>query len=128
MGSLSLNASSAGFSVWDYSLWGYFSAGTALFIVLDAFPGLVRFMGLRLVPMGDKSISVVYLPFAVLTLFLGVKFIAKAIAPRRQKPLVARSRRLPCYPGAFYTREYFQRGAGLATGVEATPMYLSAPP
>jgi len=69
-----------------FFLVGFLFCGSALFIVIGAFPGLVRFMGLRVVPMGDKSVSMAYLPFAALAFFLGLKVIVSAIAPRRRKP------------------------------------------
>jgi hypothetical protein len=59
--------------------------GTALFIVFGAFPALVRFMGLQVVPMGDKSVSMVYLPFAAIAFLLGLKVMVSAIAPRKRK-------------------------------------------
>jgi len=34
----------------------------------------------------DKSISIVYLPFAAALLFLGLTIIGKAIVPRRRNP------------------------------------------
>ncbi len=64
---------------------GFLFCGSALFIGAGAFPGLVRSMGLRVVPMGDKSVSMAYLPFAAIALFLGLKLIGSAIAPRKRK-------------------------------------------
>ena len=68
-----------------FFLVGFLFCGSALFIVTGAFPGLVRFMGLRVVPMGDKSVSMAYLPFAAIAFFLGLKLIGSAIAPRKRK-------------------------------------------
>jgi hypothetical protein len=42
-------------------------------------------MNLRAVPMGDKSVSIVYLPFGALAFFVGLKLIRSAIAPRSRK-------------------------------------------
>ena len=53
-----------------FFLVGSLFCGLALFTVLGAFPGLLRFMDLRLVPMGDKSVAMVSLPFAALFFFL----------------------------------------------------------
>jgi len=68
-----------------FFLVGFLFCGSALFIVTGAFPGLERFMGLRVVPMGDESVSLAYLPFAAIAFFLGLKVIVSAIAPRRRK-------------------------------------------
>jgi hypothetical protein len=68
-----------------FFLVGLLFCGSALFIVMGAFPGLFRFMGLHVVPIGDKSVSMVYLPFAALVFFLGLKVIGSAIAPGRRK-------------------------------------------
>jgi hypothetical protein len=35
--------------------------------------------------MGDKSVSMVYLPFAAIAFLLGLKVIVSAIAPRKRK-------------------------------------------
>jgi hypothetical protein len=69
-----------------FFLVGSLLCGSALFTVLSAFPGLFRFMGLHIVTIGDKSLSIVYLPFAALALFAGLKVIASAVAPFRRKP------------------------------------------
>src|SRR5271156_5264112 len=68
-----------------FFLVGFLFCGSALFIVTGAFPGLVRFMGLQVIPMGDKSVSMAYLPFAAIAFFLGLKLIGLAIAPRKRK-------------------------------------------
>jgi hypothetical protein len=64
---------------------GSLFCGLAFFTVVGAFPGLLRVMDLHAVPMGDKSVSMVYLPFAALALLLGLKLIRSAIAPRSRK-------------------------------------------
>jgi hypothetical protein len=68
-----------------FFLVGSLFCGSAFFIVVGAFPGLLRFMDLHAVPMGDKSVSMVYLPFAALASLLGLKLIRMAIAPRSRK-------------------------------------------
>jgi hypothetical protein len=68
-----------------FFLVGFLFCGSALFIVAGAFPGLVRFVGLQVIPMGDKSTSIAYLPFAALAFLLGLKVIVSAIAPRKRK-------------------------------------------
>jgi hypothetical protein len=70
---------------------GFFLVGnlflwSAVFIIVGAFPRFFSVIGLRLQSIGDKSISIVYLPFAALSLFLGLKIIGTAITPRRRKP------------------------------------------
>jgi hypothetical protein len=50
-----------------------------------AFPGLLRVMDLHAVPMGDKSVSMVYLPFAALALLFGFKLIRSALASGSRK-------------------------------------------
>jgi hypothetical protein len=52
---------------------------------MGAFPGLFHVIGLQVVPIGDKSVSIVSLPFAALAFFLGLKVIGSAIVPRRPK-------------------------------------------
>jgi hypothetical protein len=69
---------------------GFFLVGNlffwwAIFIAIGAFPRFLSVIGLRLEPMAGKPISMVYLPFAALSLFLGVKVIVTAITPRRHK-------------------------------------------
>jgi hypothetical protein len=68
-----------------FFLVGFLFCGSGLFLVTGAFPGLLRFMGLQVIPMGDKSVSMAYLPFAALALFLGLKVIVSAVAPRKRK-------------------------------------------
>ncbi|MGB8543450.1 MAG: hypothetical protein WCD49_17605 [Candidatus Acidiferrales bacterium] len=68
---------------------GFFFVGSllcwsALFTVMSAFPGWFQSIGLNIVPIGDKSLSKVYLPFAALALFAGLKIIASAVAPFRR--------------------------------------------
>jgi hypothetical protein len=69
-----------------FFLVGSLFCGSAFFMVVDAFPGLLRLMGLRGLAMGDKSISMVSLPFAALAVFLGLRLIHAAIVPRKRKP------------------------------------------
>jgi hypothetical protein len=69
---------------------GFFLVGNlffwwAIFIVVGAFPRYFSGIGLHLEPMGGKSVSMVYLPFAALSLLLGLKIIGTAIMPRRHK-------------------------------------------
>ncbi|HXQ26170.1 MAG TPA: hypothetical protein VN822_07170 [Candidatus Acidoferrales bacterium] len=69
---------------------GFFLVGSlfclsAIFIFGVAFPRLFSFIGLPVALAGDKSVSVLYLPFAVLSLFLGLKVIGRAVAPRGRK-------------------------------------------
>jgi hypothetical protein len=68
-----------------FFLVGSLFCGSAFFIGVEAFPGLLRFMNLHAVSMGDKSVSIVYLPFCALALFAGLKLIHSAIAPRSRK-------------------------------------------
>jgi hypothetical protein len=68
-----------------FFLVGSLFCGMAFFIVVGAFPGLLRFMDLRAAPMGDKSVEMVSLPFAVLFLLLGFRLIRSAIAPHSRK-------------------------------------------
>ena len=68
-----------------FFLVGSLFCGLAFFTVVGAFPGLLRVMDLHAVPMGDKSVSMVYLPFAALALLLGLNLIRSAIAPRSRK-------------------------------------------
>jgi hypothetical protein len=68
-----------------FFLVGFLFCGSALFIVTGAFPELVRFMGLQVVPLGDKSTSMAYLPFAAISFLVGLKIIVSAIAPRQRK-------------------------------------------
>ena len=65
---------------------GSLLCGSALFTVMTAFPRWFQFIGLNIAPIGDKSLSKVYLPFAALALFAGLKLIASAVAPFRPKP------------------------------------------
>jgi hypothetical protein len=68
-----------------FFLVGSLFCGSAFFIVVGAFPGMLRFMNLHVVPMGDKSVSMVYLPFAALAFLVGLKLIHSAVAPRSRK-------------------------------------------
>jgi hypothetical protein len=70
---------------------GFFLVGglfcwSAVFIVISAFPQLFNGIGLGPTPISDRSISMLYLPFAALSLFLGLKVIGTAITPRKRKP------------------------------------------
>ena len=49
-----------------FFLVGFLFCGSALFLVTGAFPEPARFIGLQVVPMGDKSVSMAYLPFAAI--------------------------------------------------------------
>jgi hypothetical protein len=69
-----------------FFLVGFLLCASALFTVLSAFPGLFRFLGVHIVTIGDKSLSMVYLPFAALALFAGLKIIASAVAAFRREP------------------------------------------
>jgi hypothetical protein len=66
-------------------LVGLLSCGLALFTVVCAFHGLLRFMDLHVVPMGDKSVSMVPRPSAALLFLLGLRSIRLAIATRSRK-------------------------------------------
>jgi hypothetical protein len=68
-----------------FFLVGSLFCGMALFLVVDAFPGLLRFMDLHAVPMGDKSVAIVSLPFASLFFLLGFKLIRSAIVVRSRR-------------------------------------------
>jgi hypothetical protein len=68
-----------------FFLVGVLFCGSALFIVVRAFPGLLRVMDLHAVPMGDKSVSMVYFPFAALALLFGFKLIRSALASGSRK-------------------------------------------
>jgi hypothetical protein len=68
-----------------FFLVGLLFCGSALFILMGAFPGLFHLIGLHVAPIGDKSVSMVSLPFAALALFLGLKVIGTAIRPRNRK-------------------------------------------
>jgi hypothetical protein len=57
----------------------------AITVVIGAFPRFFSVSGPRLEPIGGKSVSMVYLPFAAASLFLGLKIIAAAITPHRHK-------------------------------------------
>jgi hypothetical protein len=70
---------------------GFFLVGSlfcwsAIFILLGAFPRLFSFIGLPVTLIANKSVSVLYLPFAALSLVLGLKIIGRAITPRGRKP------------------------------------------
>ena len=69
-----------------FFLVGFLFCSWAIFIVTVTFARLFRFIGLGVEPITDKSASMVYLPFAALAFFLGLKVIVSAIAPRKQKP------------------------------------------
>lgn len=68
-----------------FFLMGSLFCGMAFFIVVGAFPGLLRFMDRHGVPMGDKSVAMVSLPFAALFIFLGLKLIRSAIVARNRR-------------------------------------------
>jgi hypothetical protein len=68
-----------------FFLVGSLFCGLALFTVVGAFPVLLRFTALHLVPMGDKSVAMVSLPFAALFFFLGLRLIRSAIRTRSRK-------------------------------------------
>jgi hypothetical protein len=59
---------------------------SAVSIIIGAFPRFFSVIGLRSQLISDKSISMAYLPFAALSLFLGLRIIGTAITPRRRKP------------------------------------------
>ena|SRR6202142_1005160 len=69
-----------------FFLVGFLFCSWAIIIVIVAFPRLFSFIGLGVEPITDKPASMVYLPFAALAFFLGLKVIVSAIAPRKQKP------------------------------------------
>src|ERR1700735_936122 len=63
---------------------GFFLVGTlfclwSIFIAIGMFPRLFRFIGLAVTPMGDNSVSFVYLPLAALALLLGLKILGTAL-------------------------------------------------
>jgi|ERR1700733_6335481 len=68
-----------------FFLVGFLFCGSGLFVASGAFPGLLRFMGLQVIPMGDKSVSMADLPFAALAFLLGLKVIVSAVASRKRK-------------------------------------------
>jgi hypothetical protein len=68
-----------------FILVGSLFCGSALFIVVGAFPRLFSRIGLTSGPMTDKSVAVVYLPVAALFLFLGLKVIGRAFTFRGRK-------------------------------------------
>lgn len=63
---------------WILCWWG-------IFILMDAFPQGIRLIGLRITPLGDKSIALQHVPFAVLVLLLGLKAMITAVAPPTRK-------------------------------------------
>jgi hypothetical protein len=70
---------------------GFFLVGSlfcwlAIFILAIAFPRLFSFIGLPVAQIASKSVSVLYLPFAALSLFLGLNIISRAFTSRRRKP------------------------------------------
>jgi hypothetical protein len=69
-----------------FFLVGLLFCASALIVVMGAFPRLFSYIGLSVAPIADKSVSMVSLPFAALALFLGLKVIGSAIAPRKRKP------------------------------------------
>jgi hypothetical protein len=72
-----------------FFLVGSLFCGSAVFILAAAFPGFFSFIGLPVALIDNKSVSVAYLPFAALSLFLGLKIIGRAIRPRGRKPQIS---------------------------------------
>src|ERR1700689_5757908 len=62
-----------------FFLVGSLFCASALFVVMGAFPRLFSYIGLSVAPIGNKSVSMVALPFAALALFLGLKVIGSAL-------------------------------------------------
>ncbi len=68
-----------------FFLIGLLFCGWAVFILAVAFPGFFSFIGLPVASIDNKSVSLAYLPFAALSLFLGFKIIGRAIRPDGRK-------------------------------------------
>jgi hypothetical protein len=68
-----------------FFLVGFLFCSWAIFIVITSFPRLFGFINPGVELISDNSTPKIYLPFAALALFLGLKVIVSAISPRKQK-------------------------------------------
>lgn len=68
-----------------FFLIGAMACGFGIFIFVGVFPGFFGLIGFRGV-LSDKSVSMLYLPFATLVLLLGLKVVITALRPHRRKP------------------------------------------
>jgi len=69
-----------------FLLVGSLICSWSIFIVIGAFPRFFGSIGLAPALTSDKSISMVYLPFAAALLFLGLTIIGRAIVPSTRNP------------------------------------------
>lgn len=64
---------------------GIIACAQGLFVVFSAFPRLADAVGMRVFPNANRTVLFAYLPFSLLFLLLGLKFITKAVVPSKAR-------------------------------------------